>query len=192
MLTEPLQVVADIARVFDDLEVAYVVGGSLASSMYGVPRATQDVDLIARLETRHVDGFTRGLEDRFFLDPVMVTEAVRRRDSFNIIHKETVYKADIFVAGDDAWSECELSRAVAIRIELDTGEFSLNFASAEDILLSKLAWYREGGEISERQWSDVRGILKVQGADLDQEHLRKWAGQLKVDDLLRRALEESD
>jgi hypothetical protein len=188
MLTEPLQVVADLARVLDELEVPYVVAGSLASSMYGIPRSTQDVDLLMRIEPRHVDGFVEGLEDDFFLDRIMIEESVRRRKSFNIIHKETVYKADIFVAGDDAWSECELSRAVASEVELESGKASLNFASAEDTLLSKLAWYREGGEISERQWSDVLGILKVQGSDLDGEHLRKWAEYLKVLDLLDRAL----
>lgn len=191
MLTEPLQVVADLARVLDELEVAYVVGGSLASSMYGVPRATQDVDLLVQLKLHHVDGFAKALEETFFLDPVTLADAVRRRGSFNIIHKETVYKADIFVASGDAWSDCEFSRAVASEVELDSGPTTLNFASAEDILLSKLAWYREGGEVSERQWLDVLGILKVQGPDLDQEHLRKWAQHLKVQDLLSRALEES-
>ena len=67
----------------------------------------------------------------------------------------------------------------------------LFFASPEDTVLAKLEWYRKGGEVSDRQWRDLLGVLKVQGETLDRAYLDHWAGELDVSDLLHRALEEA-
>ena len=69
MLSEPVLVVAKLARVFDVLGIRYVVGGSVASSIYGIPRATQDVDLVADVRLSHVDAITSALEGRSFVSP---------------------------------------------------------------------------------------------------------------------------
>ena len=61
-------------------------------------------------------------------------------------------------------------------------------ATPEETLLAKLEWYRNSGEVSERQWRDVLGIMMVQGNKLDLAYLRQWAKELKVSDLLERAL----
>jgi hypothetical protein len=111
MLSEPLLVVARVARAFDDLAIHYVVGGSLASSLYGVPRATQDVDLIAEIELPHVEALTNALAGEFYIDAGMIRDAIRRRASFNVVHLATMFKADIFITRDDAWSREEMSRA---------------------------------------------------------------------------------
>ena len=66
------------------------------------------------------------------------------------------------------------------------------FATAEDLILSKLEWFRLGGESSDRQWGDVLGVLRVQGSALDRPYLRRWAKQLGLTDLLDRALKESE
>ena len=113
MLSEPLLVVGRLARAFDDLAIRYVVGGSLASSLYGIPRATQDVDLVAEIGLPHVEALTNALADEFYVDAGMIRDAIKRRASFNVVHLATMFKADVFVTRGDAWSREEMSRARA-------------------------------------------------------------------------------
>lgn len=189
MLSEPLLVVEKLVRVFDDLEIRYVVGGSLASSVYGIPRATQDVDLVADIELRHVEAIANALEGEFYVDAAMIRDALRSRSSFNVIHLETMFKADVFLFRGDAWSTEEMARASAVELDGPEGKVSIRFASPEDTLLHKLVWYQLGNRVSERQWGDVLGVLKVQGELLDREYLERWARVLGVSDVLDEALE---
>jgi hypothetical protein len=109
--------------------------------------------------------------------------------SFNVIHLTTSYKFDIFPLTSDAFHQVQFARRVMRDIILGGETFQLPLSSAEDTLLMKLAWYRAGGEVSERQWNDVRGIIAVQGDRLDRRYLAHWAAYLKVADLLQQALE---
>lgn len=191
MLAEPLQVVAQIATALDALGVRYVVGGSLASSLYGIPRSTQDVDLIAELRGEHVDAFVASLKGAFYVDADMIRQAIARRASFNVVHLATMFKGDVFIPRLDAWSRGELARGAIQRVEVGGASFALRLASAEDTLLHKLVWYRLGDEVSDRQWRDVLGILRVQGAGLDDDYLDEWAAALDVASLLARARREA-
>jgi hypothetical protein len=190
MLSEPLLVIARLARAFDDLGIRYVVGGSFASSLYGVPRATQDVDLVADIGLAHVGALTNALAEEFYIDAGMIRDAIRRRASFNVVHLATMFKADIFIVRDDAWSREEMSRARTEPFDTPEGTVTIRFASAEDTLLHKLVWYRLGHEVSDRQWGDIAGVLKVQAESLDREYLDRWARVLDVSDLLDRARQQ--
>ncbi len=177
--------------VVDALEAAgvlYAVGGSLASSYHGVPRSSHDADLVAALGLGHVDAFASGLGEAFYSDPEMMRDAIRRADSFNVVHLETMFKVDVFVAGSDELARQELVRRVPAQIE----GADLFVASAEDIVVQKLRWYRKGGEVSERQWSDVLGVLRVARGRLDLEYVREWAERAGVSDLLHRAIARSE
>jgi len=185
--SEPILVVVRLARVFDDLGIAYLVGGSFASSVYGTPRATQDVDIVADLAPAHVDALTHALRPSFHVDADMIREAVRERGSFNVLYLPTMFKADVFVVRGDPWSREELKRARVEEIETSEGRVGIRFATPEDTLLHKLYWYRLGNETSDRQWTDVIGMLKVQGDSLDHAYLDRWSTQLGVADLLARA-----
>ncbi len=187
MVSEPLLVVANLARVFDELGIPYIVGGSLASSVYGTPRSTLDVDVIADVQLSQVEALTKLLSTDFHVDPLMIREAVGQRDSFNVIYLPTMFKADIFIAGQDAWSKEELARGRSQEIATSGGKVLIRFASAEDTLLHKLYWYKIGNEVSDRQWSDVLGMLKVQGNALDHVYLDRWSKHLGVAALLVRA-----
>jgi hypothetical protein len=187
MVSDPILIVATLARVFDTLAIRYLVGGSLASSMYGIPRATQDVDLVAGIGLDHVDGLTRALEGAFYVDADMVRDAVKRRASFNVIHLATMFKADVFILRGDSWSREEMARARTEHVEGPDGGLAVRFASPEDTLLHKLVWYKLGNEVSERQWGDVLGVLRTQGDALDSGYLDRWAPLLDVLDLLLRA-----
>lgn len=189
ILAEPLSVVAQVADAFNKLGVSYLVGGSLASSVYGIPRATQDVDLVADLPLAAVEDFCSLLKDSFYVDGDMIRDAIARRASFNVVHLGTMFKADVFIMKGDSWSREEMSRVREETIE--SLGVSIRFASPEDVLLHKLIWYKLGNEISDRQWGDILGVLRVQGDLLDQKYLEYWADILDVLKLLSRALKEA-
>lgn len=190
MLSEPILVVANLARVFDALGICYVVGGSVASSLYGIPRATQDVDLVADVRLSHVENITSALAGEFYVDADMIRDAIKRRASFNVVHLTTMFKADVFILQGDSWSREEMARARTEELDIPEGKVTVRFASPEDTLLHKFVWYKLGNQISDRQWRDILGVLKVQGEALDQEYLDRWAPLLDVLDLLLRARRE--
>lgn len=190
VLGDPLLVVGLLVRAFDELGIRYVVGGSVASSVYGVPRSTQDVDVVAELFGKHVDPFVAALRDDFYVDADMIRDALARQASFNVVHLQTMFKADVFVFKRDPWMTSEMNRARVETLDSEGGPLTVRFASPEDTLLHKLVWYRLGNEISERQWGDVRGIVAIQGERLDRGYLATWSGPLGVADLLERALSD--
>jgi hypothetical protein len=114
----------------------------------------------------------------------MMRRAIQARRSFNVIHIRLAQKVDIFPA-TEAFHEAQLQRGTVI--PLGAGGVPYPVATAEDILLAKLQWYRLGGEVSERQWTDIAGILAV-APDLDAAYLRTWAARLGVEDLLDKAV----
>ena len=115
--------------------------------------------------------------------------AVRTRSSFNAIHSDSLFKVDFYIAGR-AFDREQLKRKQLATLRPDSNEH-VYFSTPEDTILAKLNWFRGGNEVSERQWSDVIGVLKVQGNRLDFGYLHNWAGELGVDDLLNRALNEA-
>jgi len=190
MLLEPALITARVTSILETLKVRYLIGGSLASTLHGMIRTTQDSDLVAELHPEHVEPLVRELKDEFYIDEQMIAEAVARRSSFNIIHRESFFKVDVFIPKRRPFLEEQFARARRETLSTEPMVEAL-VATAEDTLLAKLEWYRMGGEVSERQWRDVLGILEVQAENLDLEYLRKWAKELKVSDLLEQALKEA-
>lgn len=188
-LAEALQVSGEVTRVLERLGVPHLLGGSLASSLHGIPRSTQDADLVAALEERHVRPLVEALSGSFYIDEERVRDAVRRRASFNVIHLATLLKVDIFVPADDPLARQEMARRQTF--ELAPGGPAVAVATAEDTVLQKLHWYRLGSGVSDRQWNDLLGVLKVQRGRLDLAYLRQGAAHLAVTDLLDRALAET-
>ncbi len=190
MTDNPVQITGLVTSALESLNIPYFVGGSLASIFYGMVRTTQDADLVALLETHHVTPFVRALQDDFFVDEHMIRDAVSHHSSFNIIHQESMFKIDIFVPRLRDFERSQLKRA-KMQTLMESPQVRVRLSSAEDILLAKLEWYRMGDEISERQWRDIIGILKVQAGNLDLPYLRRYAASLGVEDLLARALKET-
>jgi len=188
---DPLLAVSIVAAGLERLGIRYAVGGSLASSLYGIPRTTQDADIVACVGEAHASRLAQALQGEFYVDERMIRDAVRRRASFNVIHFATMFKVDVFVAKGDAWSDEELDRARRARVGEPGAEVELVFASPEDTVLHKLAWYRLGGGVSERQWRDAMGVLRIQGAGLDGAYLDAWARRLGLRQLLDRARAEA-
>lgn len=183
-----LRAIEPIIDRFEGLSIPYQIGGSVASSIYGIARSTIDVDMLVDLRAEHIDAWVDGIEDRYYIARERVRDAVERHSSFNVIHLETMIKVDIFVAATEAYSQ-ECLRRSHLETLADSSQHQFSVASPEDVVLHKLIWYRKGGETSERQWTDVKGVLQVQGSSLDVSYMRKWAQRLAILDLLQRAIQ---
>ena len=183
--------VEPVVDVFEELSVSYYVGGSVASSAVGTARTTLDADLVADLQAEKVPTFVAGLGDRYYANQAAILDAVTRESCFNVIHLATMFKVDIFAVKSRAYDRVAFDRRR--QGQLSIGDCVANFvlASPEDIVLNKLEWFRLGDEISERQWHDVLGVLRVQRDRLDMMYMKKWAEALGLGDLLARAEAEA-
>lgn len=169
----------------------YYVGGSLASSAHGVPRASIDADVVADLDSGHVERFVAQLKDDFYIDEGRVRSAVLARRSFNAIHLATMFKIDVFVAKGRPFDDQALQRARPRALDDAPGARLFVVASPEDTIIAKLEWFRLGGETSDRQWSDIVGMMKTRASGLDDEYLERWTRVLGVEDLLEGARKDS-
>ncbi len=184
-----ISVTLAVTGVLERLGVRYLIGGSLASALHGVPRASVDADILAELGIEHVRPLADALAGDFYLDEGAMESAIMHHSSFNLIHLASMYKVDVFVARGSPFEESQLSRRMAVTPPgADEETF---FAAPEDIVLAKLDWYRQGNYVSTRQWEDVLGVLRVQGDRLDIGYMRRWAAELDLTDLLEKAMAEA-
>jgi len=180
-----------VIEILEQLGVRYLISGSVASSIHGIARSTLDIDLVADLADEHVGPLASALADSYYIEESTVRDAVRRQTSFNVIHLDTMLKIDLFVLRADRYERKALERGRDLRLEKGREGRCFRVGSPEDVILHKLAGYRSGGEVSDRHWRDVIGIIEVQGESLAGTYLRRWAAHLDVDDLVERALSAS-
>jgi len=185
--SDALQMTLQVTNVLEKMGIQYAVGGSLSSSVHGMMRATMDVDIVADMHMEQVDGFVVAMSPYFYADDEMIRDAILRKSSFNLIHLETAYKVDVFIPKDRIFDRNQLERRVLSSITSESDK-SIYVTSAEDIILSKLEWFRMGGEMSDRQWRDILGVIKMRDDELDTDYLLKMAKNLNVLDLLEKAL----
>lgn len=184
----PLEHVVHIGTILDRLGVPWVLGGSLASSLMGEPRSTLDIDVAVVLSVDDGRLLADAVRSEYYVDDVMISDAVARGSSFNLIHHRTGMKLDLFALTDDPLDVRQIQR----RIEVDIGVGRVWVGAPDDQVLRKLRWFRVGGEVSDRQWRDVISILRVQGDRIDRAVLVGVAGELGLLDLVTRAIAEVD
>lgn len=189
-MDENLAVTLSVAEVLDSLEVRWFLGGSLASSVHGIPRATLDADIVADLQMTVVETLMRALGADWYVEEEAVRQAITNRSCFNLIHLGTAMKIDVFVPKFRRFDGGQFSRAKRTAVAEGSAK-AIPVCSAEDIVLAKLEWYRAGGELSERQWGDILGVLRVNSKSLDFEGMQESASELVVSDLLAKALIEA-
>ena len=178
---EALQIILDR---MEEKGIAYMITGSFASNVHGVPRATQDADVIIEVDKETLKGFLKILGDDFYADPDAAETAFRTNRMFNIIHKPTGFKVDVILRKERSFSREEFGRRRRVEFLGRTRWL----ATAEDVILAKLEWAKIGS--SERQFEDAVNIGRVQGASLDRGYLLKWAKSLEVEGLVERLLYE--
>jgi len=184
----PLDLAVRIGRLLDELDLPWVLGGSLASSMVGEPRSTMDVDVAVVLDVDDVDRLVEAVEADYYMSAEMAREAVLAKSPFNLIHHETGWKVDLFPLSDDPLDRRQLDGRQ--RVPIAEGQF-VWVGAAPDQVLRKLRWFRAGGEASERQWRDVVAILRIQGERIDRDQLIDDAGPLGLADLAARAIHDA-
>lgn len=189
-MDESLSVALAVARILDALEVRWFLGGSLASSVHGVPRATLDADIVADLKATHVKPLLRSLGDSWYVDENAIRAAIESRSSFNLIHLGSAMKVDVFLPKLRRFDGGQFARATRTPVAGEAGA-EIPVCAAEDIIVAKLEWFRLGQETSERQWSDTIGVMRINQGGLNLELLRESARELGVMDLLEKALAET-
>lgn len=190
-LPDAIRVSLIVTRTLEELGIPYLIGGSLASIIHGEPRLTNDVDLVAGIKEEQVPQLVAALEKDFYVDDMAIRRAIRERKSFNLLYLETMYKVDVFISRGDEWSREQMRLREGKRLVEDDDSSVRQISNPETTVLQKLWWFREGNEVSDQQWRDVRGILKVQAGKLDFNYLERWAAKLGISDLLEKALDDA-
>ncbi len=183
--------ITPVMRALEGLGVPYYVGGSIASSTYGIARSTNDADLVADFRLEHVLPFIQQLAADFYVSESAIRSAIERQSCFNVIHLRTAFKVDVFVLKHREFDQIAMSRLQVRPLYFGEVESVGPIASPEDIVLAKLEWFRKGGEVSERQLLDIKTVLQIQADAIDIDYLWHWSRELQVDDLLLRVLSDA-
>lgn len=180
-----------LIHAFKELSIACYVGGSLATTAHGAPRSTIDADVVADIHPSHIDPLLSLIEPVYIVSREIISTAIHKRDSFNVIHRELLIKTDVFVLRHYLYERQTIDRIEHLPIDRAHPEDLFPFCSAEDIILHKLMWYDQGGRVSERQWTDLLTVMKVQADALDRAYLEKWSDYLGVTGLLLDAFKQA-
>lgn len=191
-MSEPVELIIleDFTNILEKLGISYAIGGSIASSIYGKIRFTEDADITVEPFDNQADKLFELLKPRYYISKDAMYQALKLRQSFNVIHLESAFKIDVFIQKGSSFEKQLMSRRKSLKLSDFLGK-SFSVVSPEDIILLKLQWYREGGCSSERQWNDVLGVLAVQAKRLDFEYLKKWSSILGINNLLEKAISET-
>ncbi len=182
-MDEQLKFVKLIASRLDSVGVPYMMTGSMAMAIYSIPRMTRDIDLVVELEPVDIDKIVNLFSEDCYIDRDTVRQAVDAHSMFNIIHNDWVVKADFIIRKNEEYRRKEFSRRQKMVIE----ERTIFVVSAEDLILSKLAWGKESQ--SELQLVDVRQMVSTV-PDLDWEYMKKWAIVLGIESFLNEAKDD--
>ena len=181
---EQIDLLRRVIVVLEDLGITYMVVGSVASSAYGEPRRTQDIDVVVDLRPDQVKPLCAAFaEDDYYVDSVTAMEAVQRASQFNVIHSGSGTKIDFMIARKDAWGRMQLSRRQKVHALPERDAY---FARPEDIIIEKMEYYRQGG--SEKHLRDITGVLKISGEKVDRAYIARWAEQLGLTEVWQAIL----
>ena len=170
-----------VVAVFDALaalHVPFMVSGSLASNFYGVPRATQDADLVLELSGVPVDAFAARLQDTFEVDTQLAFETVTGSRRLVAHARDVAFDVELFDLTDDRHDRERFAR----RQFVDVLGRTVAVPTPEDVIINKLRWWQRAGR--RKDVDDARNVLAVQRALLDQEYLRRWCADLDLLDPL--------
>lgn len=187
MTKGPLDLVRQLATILDDLAIPYALGGSMASSLIGEPRSTVDVDIAIKLRSDSEHALLERVTSEFYVPVDAAQIAIQSNSSFNLIDTAHGLKVDLFVLGDSLLDRMQIERRVKIAVPHTPN--GIWVTAPEDQILRKLDWYRKADGASDRQWSDVVGILRMNVASLDQDYLKHTATAVDLADLLTAALD---
>jgi hypothetical protein len=171
---ELYELLEQVVLTFERLQISYLVTGSVASMAYGEPRLTNDIDLVAAIESKHIAALVAAFPPpSFYLSDEAIHTAIARQTQFKIIHATAGLKGDVMVRKDTPFDRSRFARARTLR---PAESYSAAFASAEDVIIKKMEYFKEGG--SEKHLRDITGMLKISGPEIDQAYITEWADRL--------------
>ena len=176
-----------VVSVLERLGIPYLITGSVAAMAFGEPRLTNDIDIVAAIDEKHVRDFLMSFpRDEFYMSEEAVREAILRQEQFNIIHPESGIKVDVIIKQDTPFDDSRFKRLHRI---YPAESYQANFAAPEDVIIKKMEYYKAGA--SEKHLRDIAGILKISGEIVDWDYVTKWARHLdltEVWDVIREKL----
>jgi hypothetical protein len=175
-----------VLDALEALQIPYMVVGSFASTFWGRPRMTHDADLVVEITAEKIAELARLLATHFYAPPFVIQDAVRKRGQFNVIHLDYAFKVDLWLLKDSPYdAACFERRLLGVIFDREVW-----VSSPEDVILSKLLWYRAAPS-QERQFQDVVEVYEIQELYLEHDYLNRWASVLGLSDLLERLKEEA-
>lgn len=185
-----IELVFIVVRVLDRVGIPYALGGSLASSVFGEPRATMDADIAAKVGPEQIDPLLTALSEHFYVLEQTARAACTEGGSYNVLDVETGYKVDVFVVSEAPLDRRQIERRISTPLG-DEGRV-IDVTAPDDQLLRKLEWFRGAGETSDQQWRDILGLLTMSAERMDLDDLMRTAHTLGLDDLLAEAITQAE
>ena len=172
-----------IVGVLDKLKISYLISGGFAVAFWGRPRFTADIDIVIEIVEEKISFLARELrlvDKDVYVREIDIKDALLTKREFNFIHPGTGIKVDFFILKDEPFDKIKMRRVKKRKIKSK----KVNLISPEDLILSKLEWYKKGN--SERQIEDIRSVLKF--TKINRKYLEKWAKKLSLVEKLRKLL----
>jgi len=179
----PEEVLCKIAKILKNLKIPYIVTGGFAVSVWGRPRFTADIDIVVELMPQNIKYLAKNLlsiDKNVYVSEEAIREALQNKSEFNFIHPQTGLKVDFWIVKGDAFDKLRIKRGIAKKIKNQ----KVNFISPEDLILSKLIWYKKSH--STRQLEDIESILKISKVDL--KYIKKWAKEQSTSDVFNKLI----
>jgi predicted nucleotidyltransferase len=184
---EPSLALIDIISILDSLKISHFLVGSFASGFRGEFRATNDIDIVIKLNENIIADFITASKANFFIDEISTPIRLKEERSINIIHEKTFVKIDFFTK-ITKFEEEQFNLASFLKIP--TSKIKVKVSTAEYNIIAKLNWYLKSNQVLDRQITDVRKMILVNKNSLDLEYLRKWSDFFKTTDILNELLLE--
>ncbi len=168
-----------VVSVLERLGIPYLITGSVAAMAFGEPRLTNDIDIVAAIDEKHIRDFLMSFPpDEFYVSEEAAREAILRQEQFNIIHPGSGIKIDVIIKQDTPFDDSRFKRLQRI---YPAESYQANFAAPEDVIIKKMEYYKAGG--SEKHLRDIAGILKISREIVDWDYITKWAERLDLDEV---------
>lgn len=176
-----------VIQILNNINIPYMLTGSMASNFYSIPRTTHDIDFVVIFSFGDIEKLLQNFnQKRYYLDEEMIKEAIINKDTFNLIDSHTGLKIDFWILKDDEYHQTCFKR----RIKHNILGLETYISTAEDVILSKLQWCKLSGG-SELQFKDAVGVYEIQKKNLDMDYIKNWAGKISVQELLEKLIEVS-
>lgn len=161
-----------LVMYFKQNQISYMLSGSVAMSLYTVPRFTRDFDFVVHLRPVDVSNLVEHFREGYYCDEDSIREAILNKSMFNIIDHKSGYKADFIILKNEPYRITEFER----RSLIDFSEMNIYVVSPEDLLLSKIIWVQQVQ--SHIQFDDIKLLSTLN--TLDWQYINNWIDMLKL------------